>query len=294
MVMETLKRDPSPVRAVRAITRGMTVVEDNNDIEENCNSKQQIANAFPNATNIVVFRDKIYKVLRKSYIHTVNWYIYEYFSAPESIDDNKEFVYMMDCCDKTLKGWGCAQTEISYDAFTTEAKIIEESEIPTKLHECILNIQQRKVVATIPHKKILEHELHHLQALRTEIAAHVEGMMKYVYDVLDKSKMPVGRIEYSFIAYEHKIKNGCKIYYDYPNSDGQMRPTFYLYFNYLFNKLYPKPAATEADIATLDDVAWAQYTIFQMLCAKYPFMTIEYVGAPHYVDIHLPIAKILH
>jgi hypothetical protein len=293
MIMETVERDPDSADEPTKIVRGMRK-EVPEQAEDNQSILQDAVSVFPNATNIVVFRDKIYKMLRAPYTHTVIWYVYEYFSAPESVDDPKEYVYRLECCEKSLRTWGCGKIEISYDAFTTEAKIIEESEIPTRLHECIMNIQQRKVVATIPHKKILEHELHHLKALRAEIATHVDDMMKYVYDVLDKSKMPVGRIEYSFVAYESRIKNGCKIYYDYPNSDGKTRPTFYLYFNYLFNKLYPKPAATETETATLDDVAWAQYTIFHMLRDKYPFMTIEYVGAPHYVDIHLPIAKILH
>ena len=255
---------------------------------------QEKTGLFPNTTNIVVFRDKIYKVLRSSYRHTEEWYVYEYFSAPENMDgDLKKFKYVINSKEKTVRGWGCEQVAISYDAFASEAKLIEESAIPTYLHECLMNIQQRKLVACVPYKKIVEHELHHLNALRCEIENHVNMMMDHIYEVLEKSKTPLESIEYRFLAYENRIRNGCKIYYNYANADGKMRPRFQEYFTYLFMKLYPKPD-TEAAAEIIDDDTWIQSTIWELLQKKYPFMTIDYVGAPTYIVIRLPTVNILH
>jgi hypothetical protein len=177
---------------------------------------------------------------------------------------------------------------LTYEIFESEKVEITKEEVPAKALECLLSLQMPKIADIIPYAEIKHNEEHHLTAVRKDINEFVGTFMQKVYRLIESSKKLIDKIECPYIATESTIKNGCKIYYTFPNSDGIIRPTFKEYFCYLFNKLYPIPNAE------YDYTDWTQYTVYELLCKKYSFMTINYVGAPNHIEVHLPTKRLLH
>jgi hypothetical protein len=243
-----------------------------------------------NDDNIILFRNKIY-VIKKH--HYSLWSIYEYFS---SINKTREelgvtnLLFMLHTDTHKLDEYSDEFKGITYDAFMSEKQQITEAEVPQKIMECLVNLQHKNVAKLIPYEKIKEAEVHHLKALQTDIDNHINSLMINIYKVIDKSKTPVEKIKYPYIAYEHTIKNGVKIYYKFPNTDGVLRPTFKEYFDYLFQKLHP--LTETADIS--DQTSINEFRIYELLKNKYPFLQIDYVGAPNYIEVYLPLQKVLH
>ena len=237
---------------------------------------------------IVVFRNRIYRIVHNRY---KLYDVYDYFaSESEEMRTAKNLMFMIHTDTKTLDTFSSFQEKdsITYHIFQKEKQEIKKEDVPEKALECLLNLQIPKVAKVIPYAEIKHNEEHHLAALRKSINEFVDTLMQKMCNLLQSSKKLIDKIECPYIANECTIKNGCKIYYKFPNSDGIIRPTFEEYFNYLFNKLYPIPNAE------CDYIQWIQQTIYELLCKKYPFMTINYVGAPNYIEVHLPTKRVLH
>ena len=250
-----------------------------------------------NRTSVVVFRDRVLKVVEVPHTTFSNWFVYDYYSAPNTDIGTlfgTNYVFMMENYNKgmDIDPRDNAYKGISPETFLAEAEKIAESDVPMRLMDCLLNIQQRKVAPSIPYKKLLEHEEHHLTAMKCEIDVYLKGLIPAIYAALEKSNVSLEVIAYPFIAVECNIKNGCKIFYKYPNADGKVRPNFQQYASYLFEKLFPRPCC-EGDVE-LDATIWIQSTLCAKLVERYPFMQINYVGAPNYIEIRLPTEKILH
>lgn len=242
-------------------------------------------------SQIVVFRDRIYKLYR---MHEYRyWYVYDYFSAPTvspSVKISMNYLFTVDIPSKTLSTYESAYKGLSAKDFLDEMVAITDEQVPAKFLECILNIQRKKVSPEIPTKKILEREAHHAAALQKELEAHISGLPARIYEELAESKTPLEKIGYRFIFYQSKIENGLEVLYEYPNADGKVRSGFGYYAAYLFEKLYPIHHTEFQEDYTM----WIQMTVFEQLRKKYPFLTIEYVGQPEYIEVHLPHETVLH
>jgi hypothetical protein len=243
------------------------------------------------ASHVVVFRDKIYKLYR---MHAY-WYVYDYFSAPAvspaiTVNGNLDYLFTIDLSSKRVSTYESAYKGLSGKDFLDEMIAITDEEVPAKFLECILNIQRKKVAPEIPTKKILEHEAHHVAALQKELEAHISGLPARIYEELEESKTPLEKIGYRFVFYQSKIQNGLDILYEYPNADGKVRSSFGYYAAYLFEKLYPLHHTEFQE----DYTVWIQMTVMEMLQKRYPYLTIEYVGHPEYIEVHLPHEKVLH
>ncbi len=238
---------------------------------------------------IIIFRNKIY-IIKKTYSL---WSVYEYFSSADKMDkelDSTHLQFMLHTDTNLMKFMSDEFKGITSDAFMSEKKTITEEEVPQKIMECLVNLQHKNVAKVIPYEKIKEAEAHHLKALQADINEHINSLMVNIYTTIDKAKTPVEKIKYPYYAYEYTIKNGVKIYYKFPNADGIIRPTFKEYFDYLFQKLYPLSEPADA----IDQVSINQYKIYELLKNKYTFLHIEYVGAPNYIEVNLPLQKVLH
>ena len=217
--------------------------------------------------------------------------VYDYFASESEESRNaSNLLFHIEKRTKELSTYSSylEKDRLTYDIFQSESHQIQKEDVPAKTLECLLNLQRTKVANVIPYAEIKHNEDHHLAALQKNINEYVDELISNIYNLLDKSKKTIERIAYPFIANESSIKNGCKIYYKYPNTDGIIRPTFKEYFNYLFNKLYPIPTIE------YHSIEWIQYTVHELLCKKYPFMQINYVGTPNYIEVHLPIKEVLH
>jgi hypothetical protein len=260
-------------------TRSISIY--NSDVSENYKDAND---------EIVIFRNKIYII--KKYHYTL-WSIYEYFSSTNKTEKElgvTNLLFMLHTDTHKLDTYSDEFKGITYDAFVSEKQQITEADVPQKIMECLVKLQYKNVAKVIPYEKITEAEAHHLKALQADIDAHINSLMMNIYIIIDKSKTPVEKIKYPYIAHEHTIKNGVKIYYKFPNTDGALRPTFKEYFHYLFQKLYPMPETSDAP----DQISINQYKIYELLKNKYTFLQIDYVGAPNYIEVHLPLQKVLH
>lgn len=233
----------------------------------------------------VVFRNKIYKIMK---LYPTLWHVYNFHTAPLK-DDCHLIIMSLDSEKQTLSTYEREYEALTYDIFTREMQEITDDQIPEKFLECILNIQRTKVAKEVSHAKILEHEAHHLAALRKDMDRYVNDLVPTIYAKLSATKIPLEKFAYPYIFYETKISNKLKILYKHPNADGKMRPTFYKYVAYLFDTLYP---ITSMDMADYD--TWVQYVMCQKLTDKYPYLTIEFVGYPNYIEVHLPHKEVLN
>ncbi len=250
---------------------------DNDDVIENNKNT---------ADEIIIFRNKIYIIQKKHYL----WSIYEYFSSIHKTDEElgvtnlhlmlNTHTHRMDLFSDEFKG-------ITYNVFMSEKQTISKEDIPQKIMECLVNLQYKNVANIIPYEKIRDAEAHHLKALQADIDKHIDGLIIKIYTTIDKSKIPVEKISYPFIANEYAIKNDVKIYYEFPNTDGALRPTFKKYIDYLFQKLHPLPEFA-------DETSAIQYKIYELLKNKYTFLKIDYVGKPNYIEVHLPLDKVMY
>lgn len=237
---------------------------------------------------IVVFRNRIYRIVHSRY---TLYNVYEYFtSESEEMRTTEHLMFMIHEDTKKIDTFSSYEEKdcLTYEIFESEKQEIKEEEVPAKALECLLNLQIPKVAKVIPYAEIKHNEDHHLAAVRKSINEFVDTFMEKIWNLLKSSKKLIDVIHCPYIANEYNIKNGCKIYYKFPNTDGIIRPTFKEYFTYLFNKLYP------IQNAECDYDEWIQHTVYELLCKKYPFMTINYVGAPHYIEMRPPTKKILH
>lgn len=242
----------------------------------------------PIKEKIVVFRNRIYRIVHNAY-RLYN--VYDYFASElEEMRNSNHIMFMFNTEEHSLTTFDSYKEKdcITYTIFQTEQQEIQKEDVPKKALECLLNLQIPKVAEVIPYAEIKHNEDHHLAVVRKSINEFVDTLMQKVCNILQSSKKLIDIIDCPYIESESAIKNGCKIYYKFPNSDGVIRPTFMEYFNYLFNKLYPIPS-TEIDYA-----GWVQSTIYELLCKKYPFLTFNYVGAPKYIQLHLPTKRVLH
>jgi hypothetical protein len=263
--------------------------EENSLPSENIEADKKELHTKKNSKEIIIiFRNKIYKIVKE---YNTLWYVYEYYASfnKDSTVNIHVLALSIDTTDKEMKAYDKNLVGTSFDNFIQEMEEIEESDVPTRIVECIMNIQRSKVAPEIPYKKILEHEEIHLANIKKEYQKAIDTFMMVVYETLAKSKTALEKITYVFIANEYKIQNGCKIFYKHPNADGKMRPTFQEYFHYLFEKLYPRHEADQ-----IDDSSWMQYVIYTKLKEKYTFLKFEFVGAPKYIEVHLPCKDLLH
>lgn len=222
----------------------------------------------------------------KQYRNTPLWHLYDYYMGTNLgiLDDSNNYTLVHIHHDrKELTSYRGVFNGITYDIFMAEYTQIEHEDVPETIMRCITNIQASKLVDYVPIETRTEHEAHHLAALRLEINKHVCQMMKHLHDTLEASKTIIEKLYYPFVASEYAIKNGCKIFYKYPNADGIRRPTFEEYVHYIFQKIYPIPEGEH------DHVAWIQHKIYELLVAKYPYMTIRYIGAPNYIEVSMPL-----
>jgi hypothetical protein len=233
----------------------------------------------------VVFRNKIYKIHK---LYPALWHVYDFHTAPLK-DDCHLTIMSLDPEKQTLSTYEREYEALTYDIFTREMQEITDDQIPEKFLECILNIQRTKIAKEVSREKILEHEAHHLAALRKDMDRYVNDLVPTIYAKLSATKIPLEKFAYPYIFYENKISNKLKILYKHPNADGKMRPTFYKYVAYLFDTLYPMTSMDMADYDT-----WVQYVMCQKLTDKYPYLTIEFVGYPNYIEVHLPHKEALH
>ena len=236
---------------------------------------------------IIIFRNKIYVI--KKYRYTL-WNIYEYFSSIDKTEEElgtTNLQIMLSTTARTIDIFSDEFKGITYNVFMSEKQTISKEDIPQKIMECLVNLQHKNVANIIPYEKIRDAEVHHLKALQADIDKHIDGLIIKIYTTIDKSKIPVEKIAHPYIAYENNIKNGVKIYYEFPNTDGILRPTFKEYFDYLFQKLHPLPEF-------VDETSAIQYKIYELLKNKYTFLKIDYVGKPNYIEVHLPLDNVIH
>jgi hypothetical protein len=231
----------------------------------------------------VVFRNKIYKIHK---LYRTLWHVYDFHTAP--LKDNCHLtIITLDPEKQTLSTYEREYEALTYEIFIREMQEITDDEIPEKFMECILNIQRTKIAKEVSREKILEHEAHHLAALRVDMDHYVNNLVPTIYAKLSATKIPLENFTYPYIFYEHKIRNKLKILYKHPNADGKMRYTFPQYVLYLFEMLHTIPTTEAIDYNT-----WVQSVMHKKLQEKYPFLTIEFVGAPNYIVVHLPHSKV--
>lgn len=227
--------------------------------------------------SIIVFRNRIYRIIKD---YDTIFDVLDYFRSKDPYDISYDrhtvmYVYITDnklaINDDYLKG-------IAYETFILEMEVIEESDVPMKVIECIRNIQQTKIAPNIPSHIIIEHEKNHESILQKHINEYIGCMMHNIISALEKSNKLLEVYSTKFSISEYTISRNKAILYNYPNQDGIYRKTFKEYIDYIFQKIYP--------IQDIVSDGWMAAKIYELLCAHYPMLHITLDGNNYIINLN--------